>query len=103
LLLARGGQLVLANWLYNWQTLIGSVLASLIAVGSAAVAWKAATRQISAVQSERQRREAYAAALAAQYLRGVKEVHAKVKRLAEIFSEITQDRWRSEPEMRPKR
>ena len=92
---------MLVAWLYNWQTLIGAVLASLIAVASAAVAWMAAMKQISSVQSERQRRETYAATLASHYLLGVKQLHAKVEKEHKTFGALTLIRLQAEPQLAP--
>jgi hypothetical protein len=54
----------LGCWLYNWQTLVGALVAGAAAIIAAIIAWKAVMKQITVTQSERDRREKYAAALA---------------------------------------
>jgi len=88
----------LPDWLYRWQTLIGAIFAALVAALAAIVAWKAAMKQIAAIQSERDRRAAYASRLAVSYLAGLKEILSKVQREESRLARITEDTWRHDPE-----
>jgi Kef-type K+ transport system membrane component KefB len=89
------------GWLYDWQTLVGAILAGAAAIVAAAIAWKAVMKQIAAVQSERDRREKYAASLASSYLNGVRGVVAQVKSQQKRLASVTEEKWRTEHQLTP--
>jgi hypothetical protein len=87
----------LSEWLYRWQTLVGAIFATLVAAIAAVVAWKAAMKQIAAVQSERDRRSKYAAGIATSYLNGVSQVLQKIEREEKRLALVTEDVWSHNP------
>jgi Kef-type K+ transport system membrane component KefB len=89
------------QWLYDWQTLVGALVAGAAAIIAAIIAWKAVMKQITATQSERDRRERYAAALAISYLGGVREVMGKVEKQHKKLALVTDEQWRSEHQLAP--
>jgi hypothetical protein len=85
------------DFLFNWQTLIGAIFASLVAVGAAVVAWKAAMKQIAVAQSERDRRSKYAAGIATSYLNSVYQISLRIEREEKRLAATTEDIWRHDP------
>jgi len=89
------------DFLFNWQTLIGSITASASAIIAAVIAWKAIMMQIAANQSERDKRTEYATAVANSYLLGVREVVAAIKVEEGHLSAVTEAQWRSDTRSAP--
>jgi hypothetical protein len=87
----------LGKWLYDWQTLIGAIFASFVAVGAAVVAWKATMKQIAVVQSERDRRSQYAAGIATSYLNSAYQISLRIEREEKRLAKITEEIWRHNP------
>jgi hypothetical protein len=81
-------------WLYNWQTLAGSIIASISAIFAGWLAWRAVMMQIAAAKSERNRRTDYALALAKSYLLAVRRIIEAVKIQEKRLAMVTEEQWR---------